>query len=550
MRIATYTRISTDEVNQPYSLGAQSERLASYVASQEDWELVGTFTDQMSGAKLERPGLTNALRAAKAGRFDLLLVYRVDRLSRSVRGLAEVLETLDAAGVGFRSATEPFDTTSAAGRMMVQMLGVFAEFERATIIDRVIAGMERKSSKGGWCGGTQPFGYRAVKGEGRLVVDEVEAPLVPVIFDLYATKRLGSHAIANQLSAAGLSTRAGRPWQFKSVLTVLRNRTYLGQVHFRGTWSDAEHPPLVEKSLFDAVQAILAERGEDVSKRASNSSDYLLTGLVVCGGCGSRFTGTRATGRSSTYRYYTCGGRQRYGTKSCSADRLPAEALDDAVIHSLLAAYDDTDLFANAVAEAQGRALLGHSRHEGELAALDAELAKVDAGIDRYLRAFETGAMPETICGTRVKELGSRATALRARRQELADQMDEADLTAPTPEELSVLRERVTEAVAEGSAASVKGLLQALIHEIRVDNREAIHPIFRVPLGGDHPEDDAVRAPSRPVEVSGLEPPTSTLRTCLWRTSADSGELSRQVSELSTRRRTAVNGGVRGMAAG
>jgi DNA invertase Pin-like site-specific DNA recombinase len=130
VRIATYTRISTDEVNQPYSLGAQSERLASYVASQEDWEMVGTFTDQMSGAKLERPGLTNALRAAKAGRFDLLLVYRVDRLSRSVRGLAEVLETLDAAGVGFRSATEPFDTTSAAGRMMVQMLGVFAEFER------------------------------------------------------------------------------------------------------------------------------------------------------------------------------------------------------------------------------------------------------------------------------------------------------------------------------------------------------------------------------------------------------------------------------------
>ncbi|MGA2306763.1 MAG: recombinase family protein, partial [Acidimicrobiales bacterium] len=143
VRIATYTRISTDEVNQPYSLGAQSERLASYVASQEDWEMVGTFTDQMSGAKLERPGLAGALRAAKAGRFDLLLVYRVDRLSRSVRGLAEVLETLDAAGVGFRSATEPFDTTSAAGRMMVQMLGVFAEFERATIIDRVIAGMER-----------------------------------------------------------------------------------------------------------------------------------------------------------------------------------------------------------------------------------------------------------------------------------------------------------------------------------------------------------------------------------------------------------------------
>jgi len=424
VRIATYTRISTDEVNQPYSLGAQSERLASYVSSQEDWELVATFTDQLSGAKLERPGLQSALRAARAGRFDLLLVYRVDRLSRSVRGLAQVLETLDTAGVGFRSATEPFDTTSPAGRMMVQMLGVFAEFERATIIDRVIAGMARKSSQGGWCGGRQPFGYRAVKGEGILEVDEAEAPLIPVIFELYVNKRLGSHAVASWLGDAGLSTRAGKPWNYKTILTILKNRTYMGEVHFRGTWSKGTHPPLVEASLFGAAQAILSERGQHVSKRASNSSDYLLTGLVVCGGCGCHFTGTRATGRNATYRYYTWGGRQRNGTKTCSADRLPAGALDDAVVQSLLAAYEDTDLFANAVAEAHGRAELGHARHEGEAAALDAELAKVDAGIDRYLRAFETGAMPEAICGKRVKDLGAQSTALRARRQVLADEMD------------------------------------------------------------------------------------------------------------------------------
>ena len=504
MRIATYTRISTDEVNQPYSLGAQSERLASYIASQDDWELAATFTDQISGAKLERPGLNSALRAAKAGRFDLLLVYRVDRLSRSVRGLAEVLETLDTAGVGFRSATEPFDTTAPAGRMMVQMLGVFAEFERSTIIDRVIAGMERKAALGGWCGGHEPFGYRAVKSEGRLDADETEAPLIPVIFDLYANKQLGSHAIANWLADAGLCTRSGKPWSYKSVLTVLRNRTYLGQVHFRGTWSESSHPPLVEASLFDTAQAILIERGEDVSKRAANSSEYLLTGLVVCGTCGSRFTGTAATGRTATYRYYTCGSRQRYGSKTCSADRLPAEALDDAVVRSLLAAYEDTDLFATAVAEAHGRAQLGHSRHQGELAALDAELAKVDAGIDRYLRAFETGAMPEAICGTRVKALGSQSTALRARREVLSDEMAEADLTAPSPEELSALRDRVAEALASGDPAPVKTLLQALIHEIRVDNRHAIHPTFRVPIGGDHHPDDAVRAPFRSVRSSRL----------------------------------------------
>ena len=111
-----------------------------------------------------------------------------------------------------------------------------------------------------------------------------------------------------------------------------------------------------------------------------------------------------------------------------------------------------------------------------------------------------------------MKALGSQSTALRARREVLSDEMDEADLTAPSPEELSALRDRVAEALASGNPAPVKTLLQALIHEIRVDSREAIQPIFRVPVGGDHQQDDAVRAPSRSVEVSGLEPPTSTLR--------------------------------------
>lgn len=116
------------------------------------------------------------MREATAGRLDLLLVYRVDRLGRSVLGLAQILEELDAAGVAFRSATEPFDTATPAGRIMVQMLGVFAEFERATIIDRVIAGMERKAAKGGWCGGNLPYGYD-LDGD-FFIVKEDQAPLV------------------------------------------------------------------------------------------------------------------------------------------------------------------------------------------------------------------------------------------------------------------------------------------------------------------------------------------------------------------------------------
>ena len=211
MRVAIYTRISTDEEHQPYSLESQASRLGSYIDSQEGWELVRTFTDTMTGATTERPGLKRMLSEARAARFDLLLVYRVDRFSRSVRGLAQLLEDLDRAGVAFRSATEPFDTTTAAGRMMVQMLGVFAEFERATIVDRVIAGMERKAARGEWAAGGPPFGYRIDAQSGHLVVVEDQAALVPVIFDLYLSRRMGARAVANCSTTGAIAPSTDGP---------------------------------------------------------------------------------------------------------------------------------------------------------------------------------------------------------------------------------------------------------------------------------------------------------------------------------------------------
>ena len=210
MRVAIYTRISTDEEHQPYSLEAQGVRLDSYIASQDGWEKVRTFTDQASGVSLERPALQRALAEAQAGRYDLLLVYRVDRMARSVRGLAHILEELDTAKVAFRSATEPFDTATPAGRMMVQMLGVFAEFGRATIVDRIVAGMERKAARGGWTVGGRPFGYSVDSQTGFLIPKPDEGSLVPVIFDLYANRRLGVRAIAAQLNEQGHRTKGGR----------------------------------------------------------------------------------------------------------------------------------------------------------------------------------------------------------------------------------------------------------------------------------------------------------------------------------------------------
>jgi site-specific DNA recombinase len=263
VRVGVYLRISTDEEHQPFSLEAQEHRLRAFVASQPGWELTRRpYVDQMSGAYLDRPGLADALRDAELGLYDVLVVYRVDRFARKLRVLVDLLERLDAAGVAFRSATEPIDTSTPTGRMLVQMLGVFAEFERETIIDRVVAGMERKAARGEWTAGSPPFGY-STDGTGHLVVDEVTSPLVAVIFDLYARQKKGAHTIAAWLNERGHRTRAGRPWSHTAVLTVLRNRAYLGEVFFRGTWHPAPHPPLVDAEVFERAQRVLTECHEE-----------------------------------------------------------------------------------------------------------------------------------------------------------------------------------------------------------------------------------------------------------------------------------------------
>lgn len=506
VRVAVYLRISTDEENQPFSLDAQEHRLRAFIESQPGWVLARKpYVDQQSGAYIDRPGLQRALRDAGLGLFDVLLVYRVDRFARKLRVLVDLLEQLEGSGVAFRSATEPIDTSTPTGRMLVQLLGVFAEFERETIIDRVINGMERKAARGEWTAGAIPFGYAARRrarddsSPNYLEVDEDRAPLVPVIFDKYANHRMGAHAIANWLNDSGHRTKRGALWSHVAVLKVLRNRTYLGEVFFRDEWHAAPHPPLVDAALFAEVQRVLAERGEDYSKRASNVSDYLLSGLIVCAKCGHHYTGTAATGRSARYRYYTCFSRQRYGVKKCDADRLPADDLDDAILRALLATYERHDLFDKAVHAAVARLDDSRDVRAGELAAADARIAKAEAAIERYLRAFEDGTMPEQQCGQRVRELGRELTDLRLRRDELAELVEEGRIVPPSQEVLDEVRRRVAEAIDQGSDAERKAVLQALVATISVTSRDYIEPYFRVPK----PAPDAVRAVSALVVLAG-----------------------------------------------
>ncbi len=507
VRVGTYTRRSTDEDHQPFSIEAQDTRLAAYIQSQDDWthDPACTFTDDKSGYTLDRPGLQRALAFARAGRYDLLLVAKVDRLARSIRGLTHLLDDLDSAGVAFRSATEPFDTATPAGRMMVQMLGVFAEFERRMIIDRVIAGMERKAARGEWTAGSFPFGYRTDPTTHFLVPHVGQAPLVPVIFDLYANKRMGAKAIATRLNQRGHRTRPGRPWGVDAVLTVLRNRAYLGEVYFRGTWHKAPHPPLVDTELFHRVQRLLAERGEDHAARAANASDYLAAGKLRCGRCSKRYVGAAARGNRYRYRYYVCFSRQRYGQATCAADRLPADELDRALLEALLVTLARSDLIERAAHNLAAQLDHDRDRHQAELAAIDAELRHLDQAIDRYMLAFEQGTLDPDRFNARLEELARSGKKLQRREEHLQAALDRTETLPPAAPVLVSFRANIRAAVDVDEIAPKKAVIGALVQEVEIRSRSEIYPTFRFPTAAEL--DGKVR------KLSGSMPQLATIRT-------------------------------------
>jgi site-specific DNA recombinase len=472
-----------DEERQPFSLDAQQERLAAYVGAQPGWVLTCSYSDRMSGKRLDRPGLQQALHDARTGRYDLLLVFKVDRLARSTGGLAKVLEELDAGGVAFRSASEPFDTSTAAGRMMMQMLGVFAEFEREMIVERTRMGLTRKAARGEWTGGTPPFGYRYDAESQVLIPVPVQAALVQRIFTLY-------HAVCR--SSAGLS---------RHQRTVERHRA----AHQTGTPVDAQprpgratQPHLHRTAAVQwrtapgqpraphrprAVRAgtAPAHRALGFSSRPSRQRHRLPADrLPALPALWSRLCRNGRAWQRRHYRYYICFSRQRHGTARCDQERLPAGQLEEAILNETLAALDDGSIFEAAGLRAEQAWHAQHPGRQAELAGTRAALGERRAVIDRYLRAFEAGRLPESTCADRLTELDQEVRALEARMAALEAECETTPAMA-TRDVLMGVRRRVERAVADGAPEQLKRLLDTVVDQILVESRAYIQPYFVAP---------------------------------------------------------------------
>jgi site-specific DNA recombinase len=259
-----------------------------------------------------RPAFQRLLADIEAGQIDVVVVYKVDRLSRSLLDFAKLMERFGAAGTSFVSVTQNFSTADAMGRLTLNMLMSFAEFEREMIGERTRDKIAAQRRRGKWTGGTVPLGY-SVEGK-RLVVNDLEAVLVREVFSLYLQQR-STLAVARLLNEAHRSTkrhvaangrlREARPWTKADVTRLLRNPVYAGYMSSHGELHDGEHEPIVDRETFSQVRELL-DGGSRPTKEHSRNADYILRGLLRCARCGSAFTPASTRKGHTEYRYYRC----------------------------------------------------------------------------------------------------------------------------------------------------------------------------------------------------------------------------------------------------
>ena len=480
-RIAFYTRISTDEDHQKYSLGAQKERLEAFCKAQwdDEWKLHKVYRDTESGTHMNRPGLEEMLYDAETQAFNTLLVFRVDRLSRKVRELAQMVDELTKNGVVLKSITEPFDTANAAGKMMLQMLGVFAEFEHATIVERTKVGMEKKAKGGNFVGGSVPYGFR-LDAEKGLVVQEEEALIVRKMFKMYALGKEGASAICNQLNEAGHRNRNGRKWGRRVVLYMLKNPVYVGKIRWREVLYEGQHDPLVSEVLFEKANEVLQERHEDLKGRQwHNGDDRLLTGVIKCARCKSHMFGGGGYKKGVHVPYYVCS--KRFNDHDCEQDYVRAELLETAVTEDIKAMFRDEQFMARIHAEANKRLGTEKPILEKEIGKVEAQAAKTQAAMDRYFEAFEAGTLTPELCNEKVRDLRARLEELEGEKRDLEARRERLELPAVDREMLGGLVENFERVMAEGPAPQKKHLLHRLVKKVLVHDRRTVEIWYGLP---------------------------------------------------------------------
>jgi site-specific DNA recombinase len=373
LRCAIYTRKSTEEgLDQEFnSLDAQRESGEAYIKSQaqEGWECLPDRYDDggYTGGNLDRPAVQRLLADIKAGKIDVVVVYKVDRLSRSLLDFAKMLELFEKYHVAFVSVTQQFNTTTSMGRLMLNVLLSFAQFEREIISERTKDKIAATRRKGKYSGGMPLLGYDVVAT--KLVVVPDEAEQVRQVFGLYLESD-GLIPVVQELERRGWRNkrwttkkgieRGGRQIDKNALWHLLTNVTYIGKVRYKDEVHDGEHQSIINNELWQQVQSKLQKHGRTGGAEVRNKFGALLKGLLHCTPCRCAMTPSHSTrDGNKRYRYYICSAAQKRGWQTCPTPSIPAGEIERFVVEQIKGIGRDPQLVAETIRQVHAQATQG-----------------------------------------------------------------------------------------------------------------------------------------------------------------------------------------------
>jgi len=434
MRVAVYVRVSTvEQAKEGFSIAAQKQRLQAYCESQ-NWDIVGYFVDEGISAKdLKRPELQRMMEFIKNGTIDTVLVYKLDRLTRSVLDLYEMLKVFDKYNTKFKSATEVYDTTSAMGRMFITLVAALAQFERENLAERVSMGMSEKARQGKWSTHLPPFGYK-LNENGDLEIVPEEAELVNYIYEAYLTK--GAKSITRDLNQRilegnGMMPRKAKYWQDNVVLYILDNPIYIGT----GRWHYRTHkenyfeiedmaPPIISQELFEKVKSVRKNRSISHPRRAT--SPFVFSGIARCGDCGATLMGKYGSGtnpdgsKNRKKRNYQCNNKAK---GLCNAKGISEKYIEGQFLN-LLSSWDVTK---EAKKESQD-----HKQNDDDvdkhITKLKNELGTIENRRKKWQYAWANDSISDEDFTNRMNEENKREDSIKDELNTLQDQIEKPAL--------------------------------------------------------------------------------------------------------------------------
>ncbi|XHR30872.1 MAG: recombinase family protein [Chthoniobacteraceae bacterium] len=445
VRCAIYTRKSTEEglAMEFNSLDAQREAAEAFISSQrhEGWVVLPEKYDDggFTGGNMERPALKRLMADIEAKNIDTVVVYKVDRLSRSLLDFSRLMEVLDRNGCSFVSVTQQFNTTHSMGRLTLNILLSFAQFEREIISERTRDKMSAARRKGKWVGGSLILGYDLNAERTRLVVNPPEAERVRAIFALYIETQ-SLLATAAELNRRGWprktwmnkngTTAGGGIWNKPNLLGLLSNVGYIGKVAYDGEIYNGEHDAILDLAIWAAAQAVLTRNQREGGASVRNKYGALLRGFLVCGTCGCAMTHSYTAKGRTRYRYYVCQKAMKQGWQECETRSVPAQEIENFVIQRIKAIGRDPELAAEIASQAR-------EEHHRLGTALRAEQADLQQNLCEQARGI-TGLLEQPNAVGRLAELEDQVRAGENRLAQIAvelsalgpQEIDEADVTA------------------------------------------------------------------------------------------------------------------------